>query len=110
MPAVALLDAFCLPDGTPSRSVWRLCPLVDLTPPWRTQHGPAVRWWREDDPIRKEADFRAKFPPVVASGMSAMSECERLLPTLEVVLGCVNDCLVSVSGLVKITGRRTVPG
>ena len=58
--------------------------------------------------MRKEADFRAKFPPVVASGMSAMSECERLLPTLEVVLGCLLEAAAAAS--ISDPWRATLSG
>jgi hypothetical protein len=56
---------------------------------WLVESGPSPFWWREDDDMRKESEFRAKFPPPIGSAMSSMTECERLLPTLDIVLGCL---------------------
>ena len=56
---------------------------------WLVEIGPSPLWWREDDDMRKESDFRSKFPPPIGSAMSSMTECQRLLPTLDIVLGCL---------------------
>ena len=56
---------------------------------WLVEMGPSPLWWREDDDMRKESDFRTRFPPPIGSAMSSMTECQRLLPTLDIVLGCL---------------------
>lgn len=56
---------------------------------WLVEKGPSTSWWRDDDNMRKEAEFRTRFPPPIGSAMSSMTECERMLPTFDIVLGCL---------------------
>ena len=59
--------------------------------------------------MRKESDFRARFPPPIGSAMSSMTECQRLLPTLDIVLGCLVEATEGESDvLIRVNLRETL--
>lgn len=72
---------------------------------WLVEKGPITSWWREDDGMRKEEEFRVRFPPPIGSAMSSMTECERMLPTFDIVLGCLIE---SASAETQVTIRHNL--